>query len=34
MVVEEGKFKKLLLKVKDESSAEDVVRELEAGQTK
>ncbi|OAQ35514.1 hypothetical protein K457DRAFT_132766 [Linnemannia elongata AG-77] len=32
--VEDGKPKKFLLKVKEESSAEDVVRELEAGQGK
>lgn len=32
--VEDGKPKKFLLKVKEESSAEDVVRELEAGKGK
>lgn len=32
--IEDGKPKKFLLKVKEESSAEDVVRELEAGQGK
>ncbi|KAG0292139.1 hypothetical protein BGZ96_004482 [Linnemannia gamsii] len=32
--IEDGKSKKFLLKVKEESSAEDVVRELEAGQGK
>ncbi|KAF9153085.1 hypothetical protein BG015_004101 [Linnemannia schmuckeri] len=34
LAVEDGKPKKFLLKVKEEVSAEDVVRELEAGQSK
>ncbi|KAG0273990.1 hypothetical protein BGZ95_010203 [Linnemannia exigua] len=34
IAVEDGKPKKFLLKVKEESTAEDVVRELEAGQGK